>query len=100
MAKEHGERPIDATVYATTDDGIHGVIRHKCQDHMKMEDGRFFIPVNQDIDLLRAALKYAVCEADMGGSRELPEWIAQLITDHTLGEKNASNRQRRKYRES
>lgn len=31
------------------------------------------------ITKLESALKLAVDEADMGGSRELPEWIEQLL---------------------
>ena len=65
-------------VFAKTDDGVNGVIRDEPQEHMKMDNGKYFIPIKQDIVLLRAALKYAIDEADMGGSRELPEWIAEL----------------------
>ena len=64
--------------YFETDDGVKGVIRDKPQEYMKMDNGKFFIPIEQDIELLRSALKYAIEEADMGGSRDLPDWIAQL----------------------
>lgn len=65
-------------LYAETEDGVKGIIREKPQDHMKLDNGMYFIPIEQDIELLRAALKYAMDEADMGGSRELPDWIEQL----------------------
>lgn len=71
----------DDLKYARTEDGIEGVIRDKPQDHMKLNSGKYFIPIEQDIELLRAALQYAIDEADTGGSRDLPEWIARLAAN-------------------
>lgn len=46
---------LSALLYAETDDGVKGVIREHSPQHMKMDDGRYFIPLEDDAGIARLA---------------------------------------------
>lgn len=76
--------------FAITVNGTKGVIRDKCQAHMKLDDGRFFIPVDQDIELLRASLQSMQARID----ELMLEYCPDEITKEQVAEYERNQRQK------
>tara|TARA_Y100000310_G_scaffold246161_1_gene251283 strand:+ start:756 stop:1007 length:252 start_codon:yes stop_codon:yes gene_type:complete len=73
------ESKFNELLYATTDDGIKGTIREKAPEHMKLNNGLYFVPISSDALLHREAFNKLLDAID-NHYQDSPEF-AELHTD-------------------
>lgn len=56
VKERNDESELSALLYAETDDGVKGTIREKAPEHMKMDNGLYFVPIDSDALLHREAV--------------------------------------------